>query len=73
MDRFELKAIENQHMHKQAFLQLPPLTKNRNFQEMGTDISALSWGSFVAVKKTESWHQDEPVQTNLTKISFILH
>ena len=36
------------------------LTKSRNSWEIRIVINPLCWGSFMAMKKTESWHQDLP-------------
>ena len=57
MDYFELKVMENQHVQKEAFLSLPSMTKGRK-----SAINSLSWGSWMAMKRMESYHQDRPAQ-----------
>lgn len=51
----------------------PSTTKSRNSWEMTTARESLSQGYFVAMKKTGSWHWDEPAQTNRTKVTLIFH
>ena len=50
MDYFEVKAMENQQVQKEAFLSLPSLTKGRK-----PAINSLSWGSWMAMKRIESY------------------
>lgn len=57
MDYFEVKAMENQQLQKEAFLSLPSLTKGRK-----PAINSLSWGSWMAMKRMESYHQDRSAQ-----------
>jgi len=57
MDYFELKAMENQQVQKEAFLSLPSMIKGRK-----SAINSLSWGSWMAMKRMESYHQDRPSQ-----------
>lgn len=44
----------------------PYLTESRNSWDMSVALN-LSRGSFLASQKLESWHRDQPVQTNLAK------
>lgn len=57
MDYLELKAMENQQVRKEAFLSLHSLTKGRR-----SAINSLCWGSWMAMKRMESYHQDRPAE-----------
>ena len=57
MDYFKLKAMENQQVQKETILSLPSLTKGRR-----SAINSLSWGSWMAMKRMESYHQDRPAE-----------
>lgn len=66
MDYFEVKAFEIQQLQK-VFPDLPLyLTKRRNFQGMRPAINFLFWASFMTMKKTGSWCQDEPAKAALS-------
>ena len=65
MHYFELKAFWSQQMQKQAFPEIPlHLIKRRNFWTMRTAVNFLSWGSFVATKKTGRRCWDQPAEAN---------
>lgn len=67
MDYFEVKAFEIQQMRKEVFPDLPLyLTKRRNFQGMRPAINFLFRASFMTMKRTGSWCQDEPAKAGLS-------
>lgn len=63
MDYFRLEATEIQQVEKEAFLELPFLTRSRNLREMRTAINSLSLGQFYCREKMQSQHQHGPAQT----------
>lgn len=68
MSGFELKAFEIQQMQKKSLPRASLISKTRNYREMRTAISSLSWGSFMA-KKTGNGCQHRPAKATCTRLS----